>query len=118
MSDNQVVGYDTISDGRKFPRFSGPCKGCGAVNYGLSSSGPDYCGACACGVDPKLSKCRRELEEMGSKYIDALLALSLLTGHKPSFNAKMKWRAEEFIKRFKADQDLNIGIGPDISGEA
>ena len=29
----------------------GPCKRCGEVNYSLSTSGPDYCPACACGDD-------------------------------------------------------------------
>lgn len=113
---NQIVGYDEISPNHRFPRFSGPCKGCGTTNYGLSTSGPDYCGSCACGTDPELSKLRREYRELAAKYTDALLALSHLTGHKPpsAINKKCQWRAEEFIRRFKAEKDLLIGVGPEI----
>jgi hypothetical protein len=58
---NEIVGYDTIPGGQRFPRFSGPCKGCGAVNYALSTNGPDYCPACACGVAPEASQAKREV---------------------------------------------------------
>lgn len=110
---NAIIGY--VRD-RKFPRLSGPCKGCGATDYGLSTSGPDYCGACACGVNPELTKLRTEYRTLSAKYCDALLALSHLTGHKPpsKINAKCQWRAEEFIRRFKREENLLIGFGPDI----
>ena len=109
-----ITGYDTVGD-KRFPRFAGPCKRCGAVNYGLSTSGPDYCGACAIGRPVEEIKLRRDLEDVMEKYFDALLALQMLTGFKwPPPTKKMEWRAEEFVRRFKADADLRIGAGPDI----
>ena len=38
----------------------GPCKRCGAENYPLSTSGPDYCPDCACGNDIGRIKFLRE----------------------------------------------------------
>lgn len=83
-------------------KMSGPCKGCGATNYGPSTSGPDYCGACACGVPQEVSKMRRELDDLHWKYIDALFALQIVTGHKlDSLNGTMISRGEAFLAKFK-----------------
>ena len=62
--------------------MTGPCKGCGAMNYGLSTSGPDYCPACACGIPPEVTKIRRQQMETSGNLITALLALQVATGHK------------------------------------
>lgn len=79
----------------------GPCKRCGAVNYGLSTSGPDYCGACACGVNPKVSQLRRDLEKSQDEKIDYMLALAVALKHKTSaFTPKMIERGEACIARF------------------
>lgn len=100
---NQVIGYDVLG-GRRFPRFSGPCKGCGATNYGLSTSGPDYCGSCAMGVDPGLSKLRREYDDLNGKFINALLALQIATGHKVEhMTPQMKAIGERALEQFKRD---------------
>ncbi len=100
---NEVIGYDTIPGGHKFPRFSGPCKGCGAMNYGLSTSGPDYCGACACGKDPKLSQLQRRYDDLFQEYVDLQLALGLVTGHFPPFNETMQNRAEALLAKRKTE---------------
>ncbi len=60
---NQVVGHE-ITSGERFPIMSGPCKGCGATDYGISTSGPDYCGACACGRPPELSQLQRRYDDL------------------------------------------------------
>jgi len=62
--------------------ISGPCKGCGATDYGLSTSGPGYCGACACGTPPEVTKMRRQQMGTSGDLITALLALQVATGHK------------------------------------
>ena len=100
MSENQIVGYDTISDGTQFPRFSGPCKRCGATNYGLSTSGPDFCGDCAMGRPVELIKLQRQHDERGEKYFDALCALSILLNH-GFLTDKMRERGQAFIDNFK-----------------
>lgn len=78
---NEIVGHSHVGS-RRFPIMSGPCKGCGAVNYGISTSGPDYCGACARGVPPDVSRLRREMLEINGQLLTALLALQVATGHK------------------------------------
>lgn len=100
---NEIVGYDTGSTGEKFPRFSGPCKGCGAINYGLSTSGPDYCGSCACGVDPKLSQLQRRYDELFQTYAAQNFAIGLLTGHFPPFNEQTRKLADECLAKRKAE---------------
>lgn len=103
---NEIVGYD-IFDKQRFPRFSGPCRGCGATNYGLSTSGPDYCGSCACGRPPEVSRLRRELDELSSRHMDALLALQVATGHKiDGMTTQMRQRGEECLERFKRNGTL------------
>lgn len=102
MSENVIIGYDTVGI-QKFPRYSGPCKRCGAINYGQSTSGPDYCGACACGTPVEVIKLRRELSEVTDKFIDADLAVGLLTTHFPPFNEHTQKRAESYLAKRKAD---------------
>lgn len=83
--------------------IAGPCKGCGATNYGLSTSGPDYCGACACGTPPEVSKMRREMQSASIRHIDALLALQIATGHKlDGMTPQMLDRGQAFLDAFKA----------------
>lgn len=83
-------------------KMTGPCKGCGATNFGLSTRGPDFCGACACGVPPEVSKLRRELDDLHWKYIDALFALQIVTGHKlAGLNKTMVKRGDDFLTKFK-----------------
>lgn len=105
---NQIIGYDAHG-GTKFPRFSGPCKGCGAVNYGLSTSGPDYCGSCACGTPPEVTQLRRKLQELGSEHLVALLALQVATGHKVnSMTPEMRKSGEEALRRFENTGSLGV----------
>ena len=85
--------------------IAGPCKGCGAKDYGLSTSGPDYCGACACGVDPQLTQLRREKDHLFTKYVAINFAIGLLTGHFPPFNDATKKLAEDFLAARKAEWD-------------
>lgn len=98
-----IVGYDTISSGQRFPRFSGPRKGCGAISYGLSTSGPDYCGSCACGVDPKLSQLQRKYDKLFNDYMAQNFAIGLLTGHFPPFNEKTQKLAEDSLAKRKLE---------------
>lgn len=101
---NEIIGYDTIPDGRRFPVFSGPCKGCGAKNYGASTSGPDYCAACACGINPEVSQLRAKLADLQNRHLDALCALSIATGHKiDGLTGIMRDRGDRFLESFKAD---------------
>lgn len=86
--------------------ISGPCKGCGATNYGLSTSGPDYCGECACGVDPRLSKQRREYDEMFTKYCALNFALGIVTGHFPPFNDKTREIGEACLAQRKDEWEV------------
>ena len=99
---NEIVGNE-IKSGRRYPILAGPCKGCGATNYGLSTSGPDYCGACACGRDPKLSQLQREHDELFDRYMDLNFALGIVTGHFPPFNELTKKRGEDCLAKRKAE---------------
>lgn len=58
----EIVGYDEVG-GKRYPRYAGPCRGCGEVNYSASTSGPDYCPACACGVHPEVTRAKRKTME-------------------------------------------------------
>ena len=85
-------------------KMSGPCKGCGATDYGLSTSGPDFCGICACGTPPEVAKLRRELDEFHWKYLDSLFALQIVTGHKiDGLNETMLQRGRAFLAEFKGE---------------
>lgn len=75
----------------------GPCKGCGATGYGLSTSGPDYCGACACGVNPELSKLRRAYDKLSADWIDMNFALGIATGAFPPINEHMRLRGQAVL---------------------
>ncbi len=50
-------------------RGLGPCKMCGASGYSLSYGGPDICPACDCGIDPEVTKLKRELVEMKQSFV-------------------------------------------------
>jgi len=100
---NEIVGHNTISTGGRFPIFSGPCKGCGATNYGLSTSGPDYCGPCAMGVKPELTQLRARYEKLSLEANAQSFAIGLLTGHFPPFNDHTRKLAEELLAKRKAE---------------
>lgn len=103
---SEVVGHKEIG-GMRFAVMSGPCKGCGATNYGISTSGPDYCGSCACGVPPELSQLRARLEKLNGEHIDALLALQIATGHKAEhMTPQMRERGEAVLAEFKKNGRL------------
>lgn len=105
--ENKIVGYEMVGDER-YPIMSGPCKGCGATRYGISTSGPDYCGACACGVPPEESRLRRELESVSLKYTEALLALQIATGFKVEFmTPQMKEIGTRCLDRFTAGKSMH-----------
>lgn len=79
----------------------GPCKLCGAENYGLSTSGPDYCSACACGVPPEVSRLKREMAAKRDDHIDCMLALQLATGFKvEGMTPQMKQRGQAYLDKF------------------
>lgn len=106
FAENRVVGHTTVGD-QKFAIMSGPCKGCGATNYGISTSGPDYCGPCACGVPPEVSRLNRELQTLREKHIAALLALQVATGFKvDAMTPQMKDIGTRCLERFKAGQSM------------
>jgi len=99
---NQIVGHTEVG-GNKYPILSGPCKGCGATNYGISTSGPDYCGACACGVPPEVSKLRRELEAERTKCLDMHFAIGILSGWFPPFNEHVRKRGQDYLDKLKSE---------------
>ena len=41
----------------------GPCIVCGATNYPLSMGGPNICPPCDCGISPKVTKLKIQLNE-------------------------------------------------------
>ena len=99
----------TISNPKAGPWSSqptGPCHGCGVTGYGPSTSGPNYCGSCACGIPPEQSRLTRALHEANSKVLDMHLALTfLLHPEQKMFNTfpGMKDRAEALVERYKRD---------------
>lgn len=40
--------WPTAAEYEQFRAISGPCAGCGATSYGLSTGGPAICPACDC----------------------------------------------------------------------
>lgn len=99
---NEIIGYDESGSGEKFPRFSGPCKRCGSTNYGLSTSGPDYCAQCAIGTPVEEIRLRRDLMAAHDKCIDLAFALQLALGATVFINDHCKQRAERALAEFKA----------------
>ena len=81
----------------------GPCKGCGAEGYGISTSGPDYCGACACGVPPEISQLKQRNSKLFQDVMELNFALGLVTGHFPPFNDHTRKIAESCLEKRKTE---------------
>ena len=99
---NEIIGYDEHA-GRKIPRFSGPCKRCGAENYGLSTSGPDFCGSCAIGRPVAETQLMRRYREALDRNIKLALALEVALG-RPLLTPEMQAIGEQELARVKSER--------------
>jgi hypothetical protein len=79
--------------------IKGPCRGCGIEDYVLSTSGPEWCGACACGVPVGDTRLRKRNNELSSKLLDAYSALEIALGTHWPLNEHMRARGQAVIDK-------------------
>jgi hypothetical protein len=84
------------------PTLNGPCIGCGDVDYPLSIGGPTICPSCDLGIDPQVSKLRKECEKLLNENMRLRFALIIVTGNGvEGLNERMKEIGETCLKEFK-----------------
>ena len=79
---------------------TGPCIGCGAINYRSSFGGPRICSACDCGISPEVTKLRGKVSRLFEKNMRLMLALEVALCI-PSLTPEMEATGTSFIEQFK-----------------
>lgn len=76
----------------------GPCKMCGATGYPMSFGGPDICPACDCGVNPDVTRLKRELAEARAELLRLAGDLNAARLSSETFEAKYRCMREEMCE--------------------